>query len=200
MSGAASFSCTPVGRSPAAGAGVVVRAVLTGMGTALLGLAVLALLVPAAGLASGRLRVVPVLSGSMRPTFDAGAAVVAVRVPARSVRRGEVLVFQAPTRDRQLVVHRVVDVGTDGPQPVIRTKGDANATADPWRARLLTDGAWRVRADAPGLGRALVALHQPRVRVVILLLVVTLPLGLALWLLWHDPDGTQGACRGQWAW
>jgi signal peptidase I len=77
---------------------------------ALLVAAVAVAALSALGLATGWWRVLPVLSPSMRPAFEAGSAVVAVRVPAGSVRRGDVIVHEAPTADHRMVAHRVLRV------------------------------------------------------------------------------------------
>src|SRR5438067_5027086 len=85
---------------------------------------------------TGRYRTMTVLSGSMRPGMPEGSVVVLVPEPARRVRRGQVIAYNVPVDDHHVVAHRIVEVITPGPQPVIRTKGDANPTPDPWTATL----------------------------------------------------------------
>jgi signal peptidase I len=138
----------------------------------------------AAGLGTGRWRVLPVLSPSMRPAFDAGAAVVAVRAPSSSVRAGDVLAFEAPVEDRRVVAHRVVRVVEAGGHPVVQTRGDANDAPDPWLARLQDDTVWKVRADVPKAGYALVYLRRPRVRYALLLVVIGFALAASLREVW----------------
>jgi signal peptidase I len=97
---------------------------------------------------AGRLRVEPVLTGSMAPGIPVGTLVAVT--PASSVHVGEVIMFVPPGAARP-VLHRVVSV--DGG---VRTKGDANAAADPW---VLSGGFWRLRWASPEFGRALAALR-----------------------------------------
>lgn len=176
----------------------------------LLGLAAVAAAVAALGLATGGWQVLPVLSPSMRPAFDAGAAVLAVRVPAGSVRAGDVIVYRAPIQDRRLVVHRVVRVVRAGARPVVLTGGDANDAPDPWLARLADDKVWKVRADVPHLGHVLLVLRRPPVRLAMLLAGIGVALTLALRAVWSAPGppahpagrggvaaGHPGAARGR---
>jgi len=118
------------------------------------------------------------------PTFEAGAAVVAVRAASSSVRAGDILVYKAPVEDRRVVAHRVVRVVEAGAHPVVQTRGDANDAADPWMARLQDDTVWKVRADVPKLGYALVYLRRPRVRYALLLVVVGFALVASLREVW----------------
>jgi signal peptidase I len=69
------------------------RSVLGPATTALLLFSAAAAVLVGVGLGTGWWRVLPVLSPSMRPTFEAGAAVVAVRAPSSSVRAGDILVY-----------------------------------------------------------------------------------------------------------
>jgi signal peptidase len=63
-----------------------------------------------------------------------------------------------------------------GEHPVVVTRGDANAAADPWRARLAGGTAWRVTRVVPKVGYAVVWLRSPVVHV---LTVVVVPAALA---------------------
>jgi signal peptidase len=153
--------------------------------TGLLVVAAAAALLSAVGLATGWWRVLPVLSPSMRPTFDAGSAVVAARVPAASVRRGDVIVYQAPVADRRVVAHRVVRVVETGPRPVVQTGGDANNAPDPWLARLRDESVWKVRREVPYIGHALVLLHRPQLRLAMAVVVVGCALAAGLGAIWR---------------
>jgi signal peptidase I len=152
---------------------------------ALLVAAVAVAALSALGLATGWWRVLPVLSPSMRPAFEAGSAVVAVRVPAGSVRRGDVIVYEAPVADHRVVAHRVLRVVEGGPRPVVQTGGDANNAPDPWLARLEDDTVWVVRRELPHLGHALVFLHRPPVRLAMALVVVGCALAAGLHAIWR---------------
>ncbi len=111
----------------------------------------------------------PVLTGSMSPTFDPGAAVLTRPVPRSAVQPGDVLVFRPPGH-LDSYAHRVVTVSTHDGVPVITTRGDANPSDDPWRAELIEPTAQHVLFAVPHLGRAIVALHQPRTRPIALAL------------------------------
>ena len=147
------------------------------------GLAVLA--VPVAGIASGRWRLLPILSGSMAPRMPTGSLALATPAPTASVRAGEVIIFKIPIGDHHLTAHRVVRVIRAGQHPVVETKGDANSRPDPWRARLGGSTVWRIRAAVPLLGYA--AVYTGRARLLVLALAALLPIGICLRLLWRKP-------------
>ena len=113
--------------------------------------------------------VAPVLTGSMSPTFDPGAAVLTRPIARTAVQAGDVLVFRPPGHSDSYA-HRVVAVTQDHGVPVITTRGDANASNDPWKAVLSEPVARQVVFSVPQVGRALVALHQPRTRPIALAL------------------------------
>jgi signal peptidase len=143
------------------------------------------------GLATGWWRVLPVLSPSMRPAFDAGSAMVATRVPTGSVRAGDVIVYQAPVDDQPVVAHRVIKVVEAGTHPVVQTGGDANDGPDPWLARLQDETVWKVRGEVPRLGHALVFLHRPEPRLAMAMVVLGCALAAGLRVIWsaHGKDG-----------
>lgn len=131
------------------------------MAFAVAGLATFGLL--GIGPRTGAYRTLTVLSGSMRPTFDPGSVVVVRPFDLREVRTGDVIAFTAPIDGRPTVTHRVIEVVEPGPNPVVRTQGDANDVADPWAARL-SGGGWRVVGAVPVVGRATNVLTRPEVR------------------------------------
>src|SRR3954451_793468 len=118
----------------------------------------------AAGLLLGALLVLPALagwqryvivSGSMTGTYDRGSLVLDDVVPVASLREGDVITYRPPrsTGIDHLVTHRIVSIQRDklGGQ-VFRTKGDANATRDPWTFTLPNRQQARVRAGIPHVG------------------------------------------------
>jgi signal peptidase I len=105
----------------------------------------------------------PVLTGSMSPTFDPGAAVLTRPVPVEKVRVGDVLVFRPPGH-AESYAHRILTVSGDPKRPVITTKGDANPAPDAWKAQLTDPVVHEVVFAVPHLGRAIVAFHHPNVR------------------------------------
>lgn len=64
-----------------------------------------------------------VLSGSMEPALNVNDLVIVV--PAKSVNKGDVIVFQ---QEGSLIIHRVINVDEAGKK--IQTQGDANNTPD----------------------------------------------------------------------
>lgn len=133
-------------------------------------------------------RPITMLSGSMTPTIRPGDMVVDTPEPLSAVRVGQIITFHTPTPNGYVDSHRVTHVRRlpDG-AVVIRTKGDANAVEDPWRAQLHGTTAWRVRLVAPRLGYVINTLRGP---VLHALLLWVLPLVLVGWLLagiWRPP-------------
>lgn len=154
----------------AAGAAATVVVVLAGAGSvALLGL----------GPRSGRYATLTVLSGSMAPAIAPGSVVIVRPIDLGDLRAGDVIAFQAPIDGRPTVTHRVVEIEQSGPQPLVRTKGDANPSPDPWKVELGPGPGWRVWHVVPEVGRAINLLTRHEVRRVVTL---GLPaLFLALW-------------------
>jgi signal peptidase I len=112
----------------------------------------------------------PIETGSMAPGLPVGGLAVVQPVDPADVQPGSVIVFQDPLDASRLVAHRVTQELPTNP-PTWRTKGDANADADPApiqasaiRGRI----AWVI----PGVGGVVGALRGlPAV-----LLLVVLPL------------------------
>lgn len=129
---------------------------------------------------TGEYRTLTMLTGSMRPGFPPGSVVVVTPQPVKDLRAGDVITFHAPTPDRRVVTHRVVSVDRSGPRPAVVTKGDANVGIDPWTATLQEDTVWQARFAVPHLGRAIIALRDPRTQ---LALTKVLPVVLVAWLL-----------------
>jgi signal peptidase I len=119
------------------------------------------------------LRMAPVLSNSMRPTFAAWDLVVTQAVATSAIRVGDVITF-LPPGSTQALIHRVSSL-RDG---VITTRGDANAVDDPWQVTLQGPTSYRLVAVVPFVGW-LTDLQRPA------LLLAGLLLGLAFALqLW----------------
>jgi signal peptidase I len=145
------------------------------------GLAVLAFLLLAAGPHLLGYRTMTMLTASMSPEIDPGDVTVVTPIAVADVTEGMVITYHKPIDDRSLVTHRVVSVetGIDGGIQV-RTKGDANTGIDPWTATLQGDTAYEVRAVIPELGHLIQALRAP---VVTQVLLYGAPALLAGWLL-----------------
>lgn len=100
------------------------------------------------------------------------------------MRVEDIITYQIPVEDRRVVTHRVVEILEGGDQPVLRAKGDANHTVDPWTARLAAGPAWRLRAVAPKVGYGVNALRTPTAQRVCLFILPVLMLVLWLGEIW----------------
>lgn len=128
----------------------------------------------------------PVLSGSMRPAYAPGDAIVTRRIPVRALRPGMIAVIIPPGHVAPYA-HRVVSVTGDPAAPIITTKGDANPVADPWHARLTAATVPTVIAVVPKLGYLLVWLHRPAVLAALIAAFgLTFTVALTRWAL-EDP-------------
>jgi signal peptidase len=106
---------------------------------------------------------VTVYSGSMTPMLGVGSLAVDRAIDASEVRVGDVITFPDPYFKGRLVTHRVVQIVQTKKGPAYRTKGDANASRDPWTIRL--DGrVGRVAFQVPFAGYALFYAHTREVR------------------------------------
>lgn len=117
-------------------------------------------------------RVSPVLTGSMRPTFGPGAAVVLRPIPVSSVRPGMIVEFVPPGQTAPYT-HRVISVTGTPARPLIRTKGDANPAPDSWQVQLNGPEVNEVVGSVPYVGRAIVFAHQPGALLALIGLVLT---------------------------
>ena len=166
---------------------------------------VVSTLVVAAGLLFGALLILPaalgwqryvITSGSMTGTYDRGSLVLDEVVPVSDLRKGDVITYRPPAGSGPagLVTHRIAEITTDRVgRRSFRTKGDANASADPWTFALPKGEQARVRAGVPYVGFALAALSRRDVR----MLVIGLPAGLIALLsiagLWRDAGAEAAA-------
>ena len=110
------------------------------------------------------LAIQPVLSGSMRPAFGPGSAILTRSVPTAALRPGDVVVFRPPHQTAGYA-HRVMSVTGDPRHPVITTKGDANPVADPWRAQISTSTVPVVIGSVPWVGRLMVGVRGGTARI-----------------------------------
>ena len=136
----------------------------------------------AAGMLLGALLVLPALagyqryvivSGSMTGTYDRGSVVFDRVVPTTQLKVGDVITYRPPADGGidHLVTHRVHAITSREGVRVYRTKGDANAVADPWTFTLPKATQTRVSFHVPYAGFAVAALSDRRLR----MLVVGLP-------------------------
>jgi signal peptidase I len=116
----------------------------------------------------------PVLTGSMRPTFGPGWAIITKPIPVSDVRPGDIVLFKPPG-DAAQYAHRVVTVSGSPAHPVITTKGDANPVPDAWHARLNGATVPEVVAEVPAVGYVMVDIRDQWTHAVLVAL-----LGIAL--------------------
>ena len=164
-------------------------------------------LVLAAGLLFGALLVLPaalgwqryvIVSGSMTGTYDRGSLVLDEVVPVDSLERGDVITYKPPAGSgpEGLVTHRIASITTDkSGQRVFRTKGDANAAADPWTFSLANREQARVRIGIPYAGFALAALSRRDVRMLVVGLPAALIALMTLAGLWRDTGRSDAGPR-----
>ena len=118
-----------------------------------------------------------ITGGSMSGAFEIGSVVFEEPVPVEDLRVGDVITYLPPADAGidNLVTHRIhrVREAADG-TTVYRTKGDANADADPWTFRLDSDEQPRMAFAVPAVGHVFIALADRSTRI----LVIGLPAAL----------------------
>ena len=73
-----------------------------------------------------------VLTGSMEPALTPGDVVLSEALAPLEVRPGDVVSFHDPSRDGELVTHRVESMRRTGASVRFVTKGDANDASETW--------------------------------------------------------------------
>jgi signal peptidase I len=131
-------------------------------------------------------------SGSMAGSYGTGSIVYARAVPVADLRVGDVITYTPPAdvgppAPAGLVTHRIVSIErrSDGARQ-FRTKGDANAAADPWRFTLRAPTQARVSFGLPLLGYGLAALSDRTLRMLLIGVPALLVAAGALAGLWRD--------------
>jgi signal peptidase I len=100
-----------------------------------------------------------VLTGSMRPAFSPGDAVVTRPVAVTSVRPGMVI-LATPAGETTAYAHRVVAVKHENGRVLVETRGDANPSPDSWRdVYAPTSRVSQVVGSVPMLGYVMQALQ-----------------------------------------
>jgi signal peptidase len=100
-----------------------------------------------------------VLTGSMRPSFAPGDAVITRPTAVTSVHPGMVI-LATPQGSTTPYAHRVIAVKRDGGQVLVQTQGDANQGPDAWRdVYAPTARVSVVVSSVPKLGFVLETLH-----------------------------------------
>ena len=126
-----------------------------------------------------------IVSGSMTGSYDRGSLVLAEVVPVEELAVGDVITYLPPAGDH-LITHRIAWIGRDDAgERLFRTKGDANAVADPWTFRLDRTTQARARIGVPYAGHALTALSRRDVRVGVVALPALVIALFTLGTLWR---------------
>lgn len=97
------------------------------------------------------LRLLAVQTGSMRPTFKPGDALILKRSSFEAIQQGQVVAYRSSRNPDELISHRVVAV--DAATRRFQTQGDAVSVADPAVGANLLVG--HMLAILPGLGTML---------------------------------------------
>jgi len=113
-------------------------------------------------------RALIVKSGSMSPAIGTGDVVVTRLVHPGSVHVGDVVTFRDPSRNQDLVTHRVVKIQPHGAKIAFETRGDANTGVEDWDiAREGSVGRYHFRI--PRIGYALVWVAMPLARIALVM-------------------------------
>ena len=112
-----------------------------------------------------------ITSGSMTGTYDRGSVVFDKVVPVDELHVGDAITYTPPpgSGPSGRITHRIVWIGSDKfGRHVIRTKGDANETADPWTFTLDGPTQARVAFHVPYVGYVLALLAMRQARMILI--------------------------------
>ncbi|MFP3462388.1 signal peptidase I [Arthrobacter globiformis] len=138
------------------------------------------------------------LTGSMAPLINPGDVVVSVPTRVGALKTGDVITYKIPVEDQRVETHRIVDLkrNTNG-STTVRTKGDANNGADPWRATIQGDTVDVHAATVPYLGTAIRALREPAVLMALTYVAPGILVLMLLARIWRKgPDSARGPRDG----
>ncbi len=159
--------------------------------TALLVLAVLAVLSFGVGPQFLPYKVYTVLSGSMEPNLHVGSVVVLRPTPAEQIRIGDIITFQRPGRRGVFITHRVVNITKTNFGPAFITKGDANGVSDSWTIPVSGTGL-KYWFDIPLLGFLFAILESPVGRICFILAPALILAAVLINELWQDEPKREG--------
>jgi signal peptidase I len=132
-------------------------------------------------------RMLLIKSGSMVPTFGVGDLVIDTSVQPLDVRPGQVVSFDDPDLDNQLVTHRVVAMRRVGNLVDFVTEGDANRVSEHWSVPV-SGRLGRAVASDPIAGSVIRTLGAPLARTVALAVATLCVASLGLGWIWRRPD------------
>jgi signal peptidase len=102
--------------------------------------------------------------GSMGGALPRGSIAFEEVVPTSDLRAGDVITYRPPGANRP-ITHRIASITA---KSVFRTKGDANATADPWTFTLPHEHQARLAFHLPLAGYAIEALELKPLRMALI--------------------------------
>lgn len=110
-----------------------------------------------------------ITGGSMSGTFEKGTVVYERQVPVADLQVGDIITYVPPQESGidEPVTHRIVSIDdrTDAEGGrVLRTKGDANDSIDPWTFTLASAVQPRVAGWVPAVGWVFILLSMSGVR------------------------------------
>lgn len=117
-----------------------------------------------------------ITGGSMSGTFERGSVAFDKNVPVADLHVGDIITYRPPaaTGVNGLVTHRIVEISDGAAGPRFRTKGDANAAADPWTFQLGQGLQPRLAYTIPYVGYAILGLADRNTR----MLAIGVPAGV----------------------
>ncbi len=130
-----------------------------------------------------------ITSDSMSGTYDRGSLVIERAVPTAELRVGDVITYVPPPGSGPAgrVTHRIASIkAAPGGERSFRTKGDANASKDPWRFALAAPTQARAVFGVPYVGYAFAALGFRHLRMLVIGLPAALIAFALLARLWRE--------------
>lgn len=173
------------------------RRALNGVFEGMLGLLALTMVLAALGPIAGWWHYEVVESGSMVPDLPVGSVAIVRPESLAAVQVGQILAFHPPHMKSYVRIHRVIALDRRNGQVWIRTKGDANNTADPGPVRLKGDLAYHEVFEVPFVGYGAVYLyrHSTRTGLEVALFLVVVAGGM--YLIWARDDETPESDRSE---
>jgi signal peptidase I len=129
-----------------------------------------------------------VTGDSMTGTYDRGSVVMAETVPVSALRVGDVITYFPPPGQgpEGRVTHRIFSIQPGAGGSIFQTKGDANATVDPWVFELPGPEQARAAFSVPYVGYVIGALGIREVRMLVIGVPALLIALVLLSRLWRD--------------